>query len=285
MEYITSLARFTITGEKFVHMLYTFRSLSRVIPMAPSDVSEDLNDEILKVMDPEIDKLKEMIEFINNFLVVLKECILFITDSHDTRNVNESVYNAFIAALDLVIKLDFLKDAKSSLINDFTRFKRLKLLSAKTKGPDVMLAINQELEHLQVFLSNPDPSKAKNYIFQTLRDDIKRIPNHDKALIMLLEYAMDCNMKDLFMTPDEKHRTLRVIPILMLLIDGIDGNAVDSRHSVFKSKAINISELQQLFKRHPVLPLYADINITVIYAISFERIRPCHSAPHSLMGT
>ncbi len=269
MEYITSLAKFTITGEKFVHMLYTFRSLSRVIPMAPSDASDELNEKILLVMDPEMDKLKEMIEFINNFISVLKHCILFITDSQDTTNVNESVYDAFIAALDLIIKLDFLKDAKSSLINDFTRFKRLKLLLAKTKGPDIMVAINQELEKLQLFLSNPDPSKAKNYIYLTLRNDIKRIPNHEKALISLLEYALDCSMKDLFMTPDEKHRTLRVIPILMLLIDGGYGNdsndiPIDSRLSVFKSKAINITELQQLFKHYPVLPLYADINITVV---------------------
>jgi len=264
-------------------MLYTFRSVSRAIPMVsqqpPANATQEvideyearkdeINDRIIDVLRPEILKLKELMIFVGSFVIVVKNCLQLLSSSESkAKTVPEGVYIAFLEAIDLVVKLDTLKDSKSSLSNDFSRYKRSIQIQSKKMSASDMTDINEEMTRLQMFLVNPDPRKAKNFIYLTLREEVKKISGHEDVLIDILEYALESNEKNLYMTPDEKHRALRVIPFLMLLIDG---EATDPRSlNVFTSKKLNIPVLQQLFNRHPVVPLYADTTITVLFI--FER--------------
>lgn len=268
-EHITNIMKMVQSGEKFVHMLYTFRSIAKAVPMMQSGAEdvEEINRTILEIMEPEVAKLRELIFFVDSLIEKMKSCINFCTYRAGTE-VNEGVYMAFVAGIDLIVKLDFLKDARSSLTNDFTRYKRTKQLVSVNISTEEKMNLDEELVKLQMFLSNPDPRKAKHYIFLTLRDEIKKIACHEDVLVQILEHSSEYIVKDLHITPDEKHRALRVMPTMMLLIDGEPDNP---KQSVFKHKALTnlIPTLQQIFKRHPVVPLYADITITVMYI--FER--------------
>jgi cytoplasmic FMR1 interacting protein len=229
---------------------------------------DEINDRIIDVLRPEILKLKELMVFVGSFVVVVKNCLQLLASTESKgKTVPEGVYTAFLDAIDLVVKLDTLKDSKSSLSNDFSRYKRSIQLQSRKMSASDMTQINEEMTQLQMFLVNPDPRKAKNFIYLTLREEVKKVSGHEDVLIDLLEYALESTEKNMFMTPDEKHRALRVVPFLMLLIDG---EAADPRSlNVFTTKKLNIPSLQQLFNKHPVLPLYADMTITVIYI--FER--------------
>jgi len=140
MEQISKIELMTEQGDKFVHMLYTFRSVSRAIPMvsitapegASADVEEEmeirreeLNRKIVEIFRPEILKLKELMIFIGNFVSSFCGCVQYMS-SPEARNkvIPEGVYEAFIKAVDLMVKIDHLKDQKASLNNDFTRYKR-----------------------------------------------------------------------------------------------------------------------------------------------------------------
>ena len=50
--------------------------------------------------------------------------------------VNEGVYTALLDAIDVIVKLDILKDSKSALINDFTRYKRMKAMCTQSLTPE-----------------------------------------------------------------------------------------------------------------------------------------------------
>ena len=74
-------------------------------------------------------------------------------------------------------------------------------------------------------------------MYITLREEIKRIAGHEDVLIEILEHALEYMQKGYFVTPDEKHRILRVIPYLMLLIDGTSGDARSI--NIFRTKVID----------------------------------------------
>ena len=136
-----------------------------------------------------------------------------------------------------------------------------------SEGGSINSELMDELNSLQLFLNNPDPRKSKHFIYLTLREEVKKIMGHEDVLVDILGNALEYMDKNLFVTPDEKHRTLRVLPYLMLLIDGPAENPRSL--NIFRTQAINIPRLQSLFVKHPVLPLYADMPIRL--ATVFER--------------
>ena len=243
MEQIHFLESMTVSGQRYVHMLYTFRSVSRAIPMisivTPADASkeiqesydirrEELNKKIIEILRPEILKLKELMVFVRDFVRIFCDFFRFLTSPEAlVKIIPESVYEALIKSIDLIVKLDHLKDQKASVNNDFTRYKRSLMLQTqvakRTTAPsgssnssansDMLL---DESTQLQLFLSNPDPRKAKHYIYLTLQEELKKINGYDHILVDIIEHSLEYMEKSLFVTPDDKHRTVRILPYLVM---------------------------------------------------------------------
>ena len=91
---------------------------------------------------------------------------------------------SLIKLMDILLILDNLKDMKTCLQKDFSRYKRV-------IGAHPPMDLLEEINSLQLFISNPDPKKAKNFIFHTLREEVKRVVNHEKIIIDIIELAID----------------------------------------------------------------------------------------------
>lgn len=211
-------------------------------------------------------KIRAMLDFCNVAVRVFYETIQALT-SLDAREkvVPEGLHVAIIKLIDILLKLDCLKDMKASLNNDFARFKRAIRAAANDVAPR-MAALESLQKELQQFINNQDPKKAKMWIYTTLRGEIKRVIGHEEVLVEVLEQATYSLENHIYTTPDEKFRYMRVIPYLLMLIDG-DAEDIKSVN-VFKGKLFKIGPVQKLFKEYPVIPLYGDMPITTYFILS-----------------
>ena len=120
-----------------------------------------------------------------------------------------------------------------------------------------------------MFISNPDPKKAKNCIFSSLRDELKRVLNHEKIIIDIIELAMDTLDPEVelysYLCPDEKFRLLRVLPYLMLIADDYEGDP--KSFNIFKTNKLRLSVLQRIIRKNPIVPLYGDMSLTLEYIL------------------
>lgn len=274
MDFIVKLESMVQRGQDFVHMLYTYRSLSQAIPEisieVPADVTaeeeekiqtkkHEINRKIMDILRPEIVKLKELMTFVVEAIGMFHGCVLHLTNKEvNKEQVPEGIHFSLVKLLDVLIKLDYLKDTKGSLQKDFSRYKRV-------VGSQPSIEVLEELSQLQSFLSSPDPRKSKGYIFTTLRDDVKRVRGHENILLTAIELAME-SLEDLaYMLPDEKFRLVRVLPYLVLLVDGELDDAKGM--NVFKTNKIKLPILQKVFKRTPVVPLFGDMIVTLAFIL------------------
>lgn len=300
LEIISQLDSLSVRGEQYVSMLYSFRSISKAIPMLAMNADEnatveeieelelkrtDFNKKIIELLRPEIVKLKELINFINSTIAHFKNTLEKLAvkagiGSSSGEKVSEGVSLSLIRLIDLLLKIDNLKDMKAAIKNDFSRYKRAvgalqnssnANSSGNSSGGNIggiaasMAEIIEEQMQVQTFINNPDPAKDKNYIFVTLREDIKRVNGHENVLIQILNHALFLIYGGHYVTPNEKFQLIRVLPHLLLLIDGNSDSS--KKENVFRNKNLDIVALQNIFKQHPVVPLYADMSLTLIFIL------------------
>ena len=263
MDTIAKIDEILEQGQLFVHMLYTFRSVSRAIPMVnivvPADASpeeraeltarkSEVNRKIVEILKPEILKLRELMQFVDRAINVFRETIVTLsTPEARQKVVPEGLYTALIRMIDVMLKMDNLKDMKACLNNDFSRYKR---------------ALGEDTDdEFRRFISN-----EKQVIFTNLRAEVKGITGHEEVLLEILDQVSFNLENGVHVTPDEMFSTLRVLPHLMFLIDG---DAIGTQtFNIFKSKSqVPMSKLQKLIKQYPVVPLYGDMPITLFYIL------------------
>jgi cytoplasmic FMR1 interacting protein len=222
--------------------------------------------QMVEILEAEMLKVRDLLEFCNTMIATFYETIQALTSPEAREKVvPEGLHVAMIKLIDILLKLDSLKDMKASLNNDFTRFKRAVRAGAADVGP--RLAVLEALQaELQPFINNVDPRKSKMWIYHTLRAEVKRVIGHEDVLVEVLEQATSSLENHIYTTPDEKFRYMRVIPYLLMFIDG---DAEDPKSiNVFKGKLFKIGSAQKLFKEYPVIPLYGDMPITTYFILS-----------------
>ncbi|CAM9248489.1 unnamed protein product, partial [Hapterophycus canaliculatus] len=273
VEAIGELEKVLEVGRMHVNALYTFRSVSRAIPMVSgnSDPNKDaLHMNTFKVLRPEMEKLSAVMLFYESAVQVFCAHVQTLAKQSKKQVVPEGLYDALIAVVDLLQKMDYLKDTKACLTNDFSRYKRA-LTSVRQELPDAdgLAQARQkanEQHSLQLFLGNP--KHPKQLIINTLRDSVKAIPGHLEVLIKMLTLAVERLETNRYMTPDEKYRNVRVVPHLLWLLDGDAGaGGPDGVFNVFKQRKVKLQPLQRICQRYPVVPQCGDIAIRLSYVL------------------
>lgn len=252
-----------VEGSEHVHMLYTFRSVGRAVPMASDQnvaSKQKTNMETFQVLTPQITKIRRLMDFQEKGVAMIERCMQnLVTKEARERIVPDGYFDAITKVLDLLQKLDNLKDMKASLATDFSRYNRvLQALRAELPDGDQLA---QEKHKLQLFLSNFQ--YPKSLIFHNLRDALKKISGHEDVLIEMLHQNLDFIENERFLLTDEKYRLIRSLPHLMLLIDSEAEEGVKVVN-VFKDRRIKLQSLQQVFKTYPVVPECGDMSMTML---------------------
>jgi len=215
----------------------------------------EINRKVLDILRPEIVKLKELVSYTLQAVSLFHGCITHLTNKDAHKEVVPQAFHlALVKLMDTILILDNLKDIKTCLHMDFSRYKRV-------VGAHPSIEILEEISQLQAFLSNPDPRKAKNYVFLSLRDEVKRVNGHENIFLDALELILSTLQNQSYVTPQEHFRLLRVLPYYMLIADG-EGDDPKS-FNMFKTSKIKLSNLQKVFKAYPIVPLYGDMTIVM----------------------
>ena len=271
---LASLTSIVQAGQRYVSLVYTYRSVSKAMPMVQQDTSEAAKQELhittFAILRPEILKMKELMDFANRARTALVAVLAFIQRMEGERRVpSEALYQGVVEVVDLLLLLDALKDMKTCLINDFSRYKRaFTPIKASLTDSDTL---SDEIHHLQMFLSFP--SSPHNVIFYHLKADVQRLPSHDLVLLQLLGFCLEQLDKRRYIDSDEQHMYYRILPHLLYLVDVDDRDA-----SAGKSKAINVfryagkgrlelDRVKRYVRLMPIIPLYMDMHIDVLFVL------------------
>lgn len=149
--------------------------------------------------------------------------------------------------LDILLQLDHLKNAKASIPNDFSWYKRT-FTQVSVNWPDTE-QMREELDDLQIFLS------TRWTILLNLQQEIFRVNGVEDIIQVLILFTLECLESDRVLVYSERHTLLRVLPVLVVLATSGEKEG----ESIFKK--IKISRLMNIFKRDPVIPAFPDLHL------------------------
>lgn len=238
---------------EMVSMLYSYRGVSKAFPMNSSPgKNEEMHFKMLKVLRPIFLRISKLQSFHENLTAAVKSLLMEMSINKDI--YTDPYMESLVRLLNYSVVLDSLKDTKASIQNDFSFYKRaLKIAQPLVQDFETL---NREQEQLQYFFS--DPRCPKGLLTRNLLQDLKSVPRISVILINVLEWCTKYIHSQQYRLPEEKWRTIRVIPQLLVLMD-----SVESEKNVFKNKRIITSELVQIFKRYPVVPLEGDMQFSL----------------------
>eukprot|EP00002_Diphylleia_rotans_P029065 TRINITY_DN588_c0_g1_i6.p1 TRINITY_DN588_c0_g1~~TRINITY_DN588_c0_g1_i6.p1 ORF type:complete len:1506 (-),score=325.74 TRINITY_DN588_c0_g1_i6:191-4708(-) len=256
------------TGQLFVSMLYSFRSCSKTLPQvktADQANKHEIYQKTYEVLEPEIQKVKQLMYFHNDTITAFAGHIEKLAGQKNPV-ITDRMMRSFIKILDLLVVLDSLKNMKAALNNDFSCYKRaFQNLRSTVASSDQQAEENQRL-HL--FLAN------QMSIINNLRTSLVKISGYDDVIGQIITFAIDAFEQHLYVTPQERHTLLRVMALGIFLMDIESKDGKNSDTIVFRGKKIKIERFAKLFKRHLVVPLYGDMQLSlesiVRYAPNFR---------------
>eukprot|EP01136_Pigoraptor_vietnamica_P024486 Opistho-1_new@77605 len=85
------------------------------------------------------------------------------------------------------------------------------------------------------------------------------ISGYDEVLADVVNLCADLFEQNLYVTPEEKHVMLKVMAFGLFLMDGVKSQA-----NIYKNKKIRLERFGKLFKQLSVVPLYGDMQLTLL---------------------
>uniref|UniRef100_A0A0E0CV47 CYRIA/CYRIB Rac1 binding domain-containing protein n=1 Tax=Oryza meridionalis TaxID=40149 RepID=A0A0E0CV47_9ORYZ len=206
-------------GKEMASLLYTYRSCVKALPQLPDSMKHsqaDLYLETYQVLDLEMSRLREIQRW--QASAASKLAADMQRFSRPERLVNGPTITHFwsmLKLLDVLVQLDHLKNAKASIPNDFSWYKRtFTQVSTQWQDTDTM---REELDDLQ------------NSV-----EDILQV------LIVFCVESLELDFALLF---PERHTLLRVLPVLVVLATSSEKESESLYKRVKMNRLLNIFKM------------------------------------------
>ncbi|KAA8534712.1 hypothetical protein F0562_032229 [Nyssa sinensis] len=239
-------------GKEMGAVLYTYRSCVKALPQLPDSMKQsqaDLYLETYQVLDLEMSRLREIQRW--QASAASKLAADMQRFSRPERRINGPTIThlwSMLKLLDVLVQLDHLKNAKASIPNDFSWYKRtFTQVSVQWQDTDSM---REELDDLQIFLS------TRWAILLNLHVEMFRVNNVEDILQVLIVFAVESLELDFALLFPERHILLRVLPVLVVLATSSDKDS----ESLYKR--VKINRLINIFKNDPVIPAFPDLHLS-----------------------
>ncbi|KAM7269714.1 hypothetical protein ACFE04_025211 [Oxalis oulophora] len=241
-----------LEGKDMSSVLYTYRSCVKALPQLPDSMRHaqaDLYLETYQVLDLEMSRLREIQRWQGSAASKLAADMQRF--SRPERRINgPSVTHlwSMLKLLDVLVQLDHLKNAKASIPNDFSWYKRtFTQVSVQWQDSD---SIREELDDLQIFLS------TRWAILLNLHAEMFRVNNVEDILQVLIVFAVESLELDFALLFPERHILLRILPVLVVLATSSEKDS----ESLYKR--VKINRLISIFKNDPVIPAFPDLHLS-----------------------
>ncbi|CAL5364883.1 unnamed protein product [Camellia sinensis] len=250
-------------GKDMTSVLYTYRSCVKALPQVmgsslgattlctmpmvrlPDSMKQsqaDLYLETYRVLDLEMSRLRD----IQRHTTLMQLAADMQRFSRPERRINGPTVThlwSMLKLLDVLVQLDHLKNAKASIPNDFSWYKRtFTQVSIQWQDTDSM---REELDDLQIFLS------TRWAILLNLHVEIV-----EDILQVLIVFAVESLELDFALLFPERHILLRVLPVLVVLATSSEKDS----ESLYKR--VKINRLINIFKNDPVIPAFPDLHLS-----------------------
>ncbi|CAH9085991.1 unnamed protein product [Cuscuta epithymum] len=239
-------------GKEITSVLYTYRSCVKALPQLPDSMKQsqaDLYLETYQVLDLEMSRLREIQRW--QASTASKLAADMQRFSRPERRINGPTIThlwSMLKLLDILIQLDHLKNAKASIPNDFSWYKRtFTQVSVQWQDTDSM---REELDDLQIFLS------TRWTILMNLHVEMFRVNNVEDILQILIVFIVESLELNFALLFPEKHILLRVLPVLVVLASSSEKDS----ESLYKR--VKINRLINIFKNDPVIPAFPDLHLS-----------------------
>ncbi|CAK9327870.1 unnamed protein product, partial [Citrullus colocynthis] len=239
-------------GKEMASVLYTYRSCVKALPQLPESMKQsqaDLYLETYQVLDLEMSRLREIQRW--QASAASKLAADMQRFSRPERRINGPTVThlwSMLKLLDVLVQLDHLKNAKASIPNDFSWYKRtFTQVSIQWQDSDSM---REELDDLQIFLS------TRWAILLNLHVEMFRVNNVEDILQILIVFAVESLELDFALLYPEKHVLLRILPVLVVLATSSEKDS----ESLYKR--VKINRLINIFKNDPVIPAFPDLHLS-----------------------
>ncbi|XP_057549982.1 protein PIR isoform X1 [Amaranthus tricolor] len=239
-------------GKEMASVLYTYRSCIKALPQLPDSMKHsqaELYLETYQVLDLEMSRLREIQRW--QASAASKLAADMQRFSRPERRINGPTVTHFwsmLKLIDVLVQLDHLKNAKASIPNDFSWYKRtFTQVSVQWQDIDSM---REELDDLQIFLS------SRWAILLNLHVEMFRVNNVEDILQALIVFAVESLELDFALLFPERHVLLRVLPVLVVLA------TTSEKDTEALYKRVKINRLIGIFKSDPVIPAFPDLHLS-----------------------
>eukprot|EP00055_Hartaetosiga_balthica_P012544 m.61242 g.61242 ORF g.61242 m.61242 type:complete len:1371 (+) comp7987_c0_seq1:100-4212(+) len=258
--FIQQLEKYAVEGDKYLSVLYSARSLSKAIPQLQSNDQENKNklyEESIKILQPEVDRMKSFLGFQEQATSVIQQSISFLTEAfvaekRDLSIISPELLLSLARLFGMLFTVDNLKNVKSAWSNDLSAYKRACSNLRRMDGLDI-----QSQQRLIFFLAN------NNAIINEVKKQLETIKNFKEVLVHLTHFCLDRFDAGVYFNAEEKHMFLKAIMFLVFAMDGIDHQAKekDDKNSILRLKKLRLEHVLKTFKRYPIIPLFGDMHI------------------------
>ncbi|KAK7285845.1 hypothetical protein RJT34_20627 [Clitoria ternatea] len=249
---LNQLNALTQEGKEMASVLYTYRSCVKALPQLPDSMKQsqaDLYLETYQVLDLEMSRLREIQRWQASASSKLAADMQRF--SRPERRINGPTIShlwSMLKLLDVLVQLDHLKNAKASIPNDFSWYKRtFTQVSGQWQDTDSM---REELDDLQIFLS------TRWAILLNLHVEMFRVNNVEDILQVLIVFVVESLELDFALLFPERHILLRVLPVLVVLVTSSEKDS----ESLYKR--VKINRLINIFKNEAVIPAFPDLHLS-----------------------
>ncbi|RZB49647.1 Protein PIR [Glycine soja] len=249
---LNQLNALTQEGKEMASVLYTYRSCVKALPQLPDSMKQsqaDLYLETYQVLDLEMSRLREIQRWQASASSKLAADMQRF--SRPERRINGPTIShlwSMLKLLDVLVQLDHLKNAKASIPNDFSWYKRtFTQVSGQWQDTDSM---REELDDLQIFLS------TRWAILLNLHVEMFRVNNVEDILQVLIVFVVESLELDFALLFPERHVLLRVLPVLVVLVTSSEKDS----ESLYKR--VKINRLINIFKNEAVIPAFPDLHLS-----------------------
>lgn len=257
-------------GQTYVSLLYSYRSCYRSFSSQTSTDEAKLHEfhqKSFTVLHTEIQKLVQFMRYHEKAIDTLKSHFQTIVTAEAKKTVeSHMLMDQFLDCVSTLVLLDALKNNKASLTNDFSSYKRsFSRLRAEIANHE---AISQEIHELQMFLGNP--AQPRDLIMFNLKQALQSVEGFDLGICALLDNVKGTIEQKRWLLPSDEFKALRIVPFLFYLLDTEvrqDASSKKKEINVFRHKGADLGFFKKLFKQAPVVPLYGDMHISVLFVL------------------
>ncbi|KAF9610982.1 hypothetical protein IFM89_026262 [Coptis chinensis] len=238
-------------GKEMASVLYTYRSCVKALPQLPDSMKQsqaELYLETYQVLDLEMSRLRDIQRWQSSAASKLAADMQRFSRPCGDKWPNNNSSWSMLKLLDVLVQLDHLKNAKASIPNDFSWYKRtFTQVSVQWQDTDSM---REELDDLQIFLS------TRWAILLNLHVEMFRVNNVEDILQVLIIFCVESLELDFALLFPERHVLLRVLPVLVVLATSSEKDG----ESLYKR--VKINRLINIFKNDPVIPAFPDLHLS-----------------------